>query len=148
MIINHVPLDDEAEELLASSGLTISDLHAGNSLIFFGIRDDSGLAGIVGVENYGLHGLLRSLAVRENARNCGYGRMLVVHAEACAGRQGIRELYLLTTTAAGYFALLGYREVQRDEAPETIRKSAQFSSLCPSSSSFMKKIITGPSKKP
>jgi amino-acid N-acetyltransferase len=142
MIINTVPPEGETEELLASSGLTISDLHAGNSLQMFGISDDSGLAGVVGVENFGPHGLLRSLAVRENARNCGYGRMLVGHAEVLAAEQGIREVYLLTTTAAGFFALLGYSEVKREEAPEAIRKTPQFSSLCPSSSVFMKKMIT------
>ncbi|NTU97667.1 MAG: GNAT family N-acetyltransferase [Chlorobiaceae bacterium] len=40
-----------------------------------------------------------SLAVREDARKSGYGRLLVGYAEDWASQQGITELYLLTTTA-------------------------------------------------
>jgi amino-acid N-acetyltransferase len=55
---------------------------------------------------------------------------------------GVRNLYLLTTTAEGFFAGLGYRKVSRDQAPPGIAGTEQFSSLCPSSSSFMVKTLS------
>ncbi|NTW11442.1 MAG: GNAT family N-acetyltransferase [Chlorobiaceae bacterium] len=141
--IEVVVLDEKAEALLDSCGLPVSDLRSGCPTQLFGIRDASGFAGLVGVECYGSVGLLRSLAVREDARKRGCGSALVTHAEEWASQQGISEIYLFTMTAAGYFLSLGYVEANRSDAPDAIRKTSQFSTLCPSSSNFMKKMIAG-----
>jgi hypothetical protein len=47
--------------------------------------------------------------------------------------------YLLTTSAADFFAHLGYKRVDRGEAPENIRATSEFSQLCPVSSVLMLK---------
>ena len=64
---------------------------------------------------------------------------LLAEAERYAQVRGARHIYLLTTTAARYFERLGYHTVSRDDAPECIRFTKEFSCLCPSSSAFMLK---------
>lgn len=91
--------DEEAEDMLDSCCLQVSDLRKEIPLRLFGIRDARGLVGIVGVECNGCVALRPSLAVREDARKSGYGRLLVWYAEDWASQQGITERYLLTTTA-------------------------------------------------
>lgn len=126
--------------MLVEAGLTVSDLpRAGVQLL--GVRINGQLRGLVGVEVHGEDGLLRSLVVSEASRKGGCGRTLVTHAEEWAARQGVRTLYLLTTTAAAYFERLGYGVVPRSEAPPAIAATAQFTSLCPASSTFMRKAL-------
>ena len=111
------------------------------SLKLLGIRDGGRLVGVVGVELYGSDGLLRSLAVAPAHRNSGLGATLVSNAETWAAEQGVEILYLLTTTAAQFFARRGYEAVPRSEAPDAIAATAQFSDICPASSTFMRKVL-------
>lgn len=99
------------------------------------------LAGTVGLELLGEVALLRSVAVDEAHRGLGLGKRLVEAMEEHARDEGVRELYLLTTTAEDFFATLGYRKLAREEAPGAVAGTEQFSSLCPSSSSFMVKTL-------
>ena len=85
--------------------------------------------------------MLRSLAVEPEHRNSGLGISLVSDAETWAAERGVETLYLLTTTAAQFFARLGYEAVPRFEAPAAIAATAQFSGLCPASSTFMRKVL-------
>jgi amino-acid N-acetyltransferase len=71
----------------------------------------------------------------------GLGKDLVAAIEEHAREAGVRELYLLTTTAEAFFAGLGYLKVSREQAPAGIAGTEQFASLCPSSSCFMAKIL-------
>ena len=97
------------------------------------------IVGTVAIERFGDVGLLRSLAVRLEYRGTGLGRILVRHAERSALDEGIQSLCLLTTTAAGLFLRQGYERIARDAAPEAIRGSAEFRSLCPDSAVCMLK---------
>jgi N-acetylglutamate synthase-like GNAT family acetyltransferase len=99
------------------------------------------LVGCAGVDVMGEAGLLRSVAVDEAHRGTGLGKELVAAVEELAKKEGVRELYLLTTTAEDFFAGLGYREIPRDQSPADIAATEQFASLCPSSSSFMVKAL-------
>jgi amino-acid N-acetyltransferase len=83
--------------------------------------------------------------VADNHRGGGHGKALVSHAEAWASQHGVEALYLLTTTAAEFFARLGYVAIPRSEAPAAIAATAQFASLCPSSSTFMRKVLAAES---
>lgn len=130
---------DEVRPLLAASGLPVADIGAAAALRFFGCRWDSELVGVVGLEVSGAFALLRSLAVAPHFRDGGVGKALVDFAEEYATSRGVQSLFLLTTTAAPYFAKLGYAAALREEAPPSIKATAQFSSLCPDSSSFMSK---------
>lgn len=67
--------------------------------------------------------------------------MLVGEAERRARAAGVGVLYLLTTTAAGFFERLGYRQTDRAAAPREIAATRQFSGLCPASSAFMVKSL-------
>ena len=100
------------------------------------------LVGCVGIDVQGETALLRSVAVDEAHRGMGLGKELVEAMEEHARKEGVQELYLLTTTAEGFFAGLGYKSIPREQAPAGIARTAQFAELCPASSVFMVKRIT------
>ena len=110
----------------------------------FGIVEENAPIAVCGLECYGADGLLRSLAVDPAYRGRGLGHLLVRRAETEAARQGATALFLLTTTAADFFARLGYESIPRAQAPAAIAQTTQFSSLCPASSAFMRKRLTPP----
>jgi amino-acid N-acetyltransferase len=141
MRVETIGLDEDVEALLAAAQLPVSDLRASRSLSLMGVRDGSRLVGVVGIEVYGEVGTLRSLAVASTHRNAGLGVSLVSGAETWAAGQGVKILYLLTTTAAGFFARLGYVAAPRSAAPAAIAATAQFAGLCPASSTFMCKVL-------
>jgi amino-acid N-acetyltransferase len=134
---------DEAalELLLESAALSAEDITPEMLEHFLVARGEHGIVGAAGVEVLGEAGLLRSVAVDEAHRGTGLGKQLVAAMEAHAREEGVRELFLLTTTAEAFFASLGYRKLDREEAPAHIAATSQFSSLCPSSSSFMTKSL-------
>jgi amino-acid N-acetyltransferase len=142
--IQRIQLDPGAEALLLANHLPISDLQGSSIVVLFGFIEDTRLQGIVGLEMYGAAALLWSLAVSDSGRGNGLGTALVAHAEQYAAQQGADTVYLLTTTAAGFFERLGYSHVARDAAPASIAATRQFSALCPSSSAFMAKLLASP----
>ncbi|HEY3859511.1 MAG TPA: arsenic resistance N-acetyltransferase ArsN2 [Gammaproteobacteria bacterium] len=108
---------------------------------FLVAHTDHGIVGAAGLEVLGETGLLRSVAVDEAHRGMGLGKQLVERMEDHAREVGVRELYLLTTTAEAFFTGLGYVKIPRERAPAGIAGTEQFSSLCPSSSCFMAKTL-------
>jgi amino-acid N-acetyltransferase len=142
-VMNIEPLDlnNEVKTLLQSESLPTADLHGPDPVLLLGLREGSKIAGVVGVQIFDDAGLLRSLVVSRDCRKTGYGQALVASAEALARERGARSIYLLTATAAGFFAKLGYDIVQRAEAPSAIAKTAQFAGLCPSSATCMYKVL-------
>lgn len=127
--------------LLESAGLVTADLTPGGLKHFLVVVDSGTAIGVVSVEIFGEVGLLRSLAVQDPARRQGLGRQLCVAAETFARDEGVNELYLLTTTAEAFFTACGYRPSQRELAPPAIRRTEQFMSLCPASSTLMEKML-------
>ena len=113
--------------------------HRGPLRAFFYCGPADAPTGLVGLELFGDVALLRSLVVVPAARSSGMGTALVRYAENYARSQGVRTLYLLTTTAEGFFARLGYSHAARDAAPPAIRSTREFAGLCPASSAFMSK---------
>jgi amino-acid N-acetyltransferase len=99
------------------------------------------LVGFGGLEIFGNLALLRSVAVGKEFQGKKAGRFICNWIEDWARNNQISELYLLTTTAPDFFAHLNYRVIQRDEFPEPLRQTSQFSQLCPASSICMKKIL-------
>jgi amino-acid N-acetyltransferase len=128
-----------ATALLQSASLPTADLTEAHLEHFFFREAANTIDGLVGVELYGSDALLRSLVVAPGARSRGLGAALVQHAERHARHCGVSTLYLLTTTAQRFFERLGYRCVERHEAPASIQSTSQFASLCPASSAFMLK---------
>jgi len=82
--------------------------------------------------------LLRSLAVDPDYRGRGEGRRLALRLLDLAGGLGAGEAWLLTTTAADFFAALGFSRVPRDAAPPAVRATEQFARLCPESAVLMR----------
>jgi len=135
------PPEARAKSLLTAFQLPTSDLSPKNFEHFFGCGPAQTPKGVVGVEIYGTVALLRSLAVATDCRGIGCGKALVAEAERYAQSKGVTEMYLLTTTAERFFDRLGYRRSARENAPDAIRRTKEFSDLCPSSSAFMAKVL-------
>jgi len=125
--------------LLQSAGLPTVDLTTEHCEHFFVSGPAHDPSGIVGLELYGEVALLRSLAVTPGKRGAGEGSVLLRHAEEHARTNGVRTLYLLTTTAERFFSRHGYSHAPRDSAPDAIRATREFSGICPASSAFMKR---------
>jgi len=143
MIANIEPIADlkEIVPLLAECGLPVADISASQPPLFFGIRTESSLVAVIGLELFGSAGLLRSLAVSRAHRGRGLARQLVAYAERVAASRGISTLFLLTTTAATFFENSGFVPASRSAAPPAIQATPQFSGLCPASSAFLHKSV-------
>ena len=139
MEIKAVLSNDELLKLLENCDLLVSDIALSNSLYFFGYHQHGKLVGAVGFEYFGTVALLRSLAVTAELRGSGLGRTLVRFAESEARSMGIIALFLLTETVEQFFTKLSYQLLSRENAPQVIKNTAQFSTLCPATSSFMSK---------
>lgn len=127
-----------ARELLAASDLPTDDLDD-PSISLVGAFANASLVGVVGLQTCGSVGLLRSLAVVPQRRGDGVARALCEHVFDLAAARTLPTLWLLTTTAKDYFTRHAFEAVPRDEAPDAIRATAQFSSLCPSSAHVMRR---------
>jgi amino-acid N-acetyltransferase len=128
-----------AVALLQTAELPVSDLSDTQLEHFFFAGESEQPVGLVGLELYGSVALLRSLVVARRARSHGVGSRLVEHAEAYGRSRGVRSIYILTTTAEAFFAARGYIRLDRKSAPDSIRITHEFASLCPASSAFMVK---------
>lgn len=95
------------------------------------------IIGVEGIEVHGDDGLLRSAAVVSDWRGRGVGDALTRDRISWARRRGLRSIYLLTTTAGDYFPRFGFAPVDRDQAPEAVRKSREFADACPATALFM-----------
>jgi amino-acid N-acetyltransferase len=105
---------------------------------FFVARDAGRLIGVVGVQVAGSRGLVRSLVVSPEWRGKRLAHALWREALARSQRLGLRELFLLTTTAEAIFAHWGFERIPRTEAPEEIRQTDEYRTLCPSSATVMR----------
>jgi len=108
----------------------------------FAVAVDAGLLiGCVGLEPLTDGVLLRSLAVEPGHRGRGIAARLCDEAEDATRSLGARELYLLTTSAADYFAARGFQRIERAALPASIQATAQFKELCPVTAVAMKKSL-------
>lgn len=95
------------------------------------------VVGVAGLERHGRDGVLRSVAVDARMRGSGLGGRLTRRILEAARRDGIRRVYLLTTTAADYFPRLGFRRIRREEASPEVQESVEFREACPASAVAM-----------
>ncbi|NHN42005.1 GNAT family N-acetyltransferase [Halorubellus sp. JP-L1] len=127
----------DVEALLAANDLPADDVREKPDA-FYVAFDDGDAVGVGGVEVHDSAGLLRSLVVRDRVRGEGYGTAICDALEREAHDAGVTDLYLLTTTAADFFAARGYDVVDRAEAPDSLQGTAEFADLCPSSATCMR----------
>jgi amino-acid N-acetyltransferase len=96
------------------------------------------LIGVAGIEVYGSDGLLRSVCLDPKYRSLRLGAALVENRIQWARAQGLRSLYLLTTTAAKYWPRFGFVTIERSGVPTGIAQSHEWSGACPAESTAMK----------
>jgi N-acetylglutamate synthase-like GNAT family acetyltransferase len=119
----HLPTDGLGEHLLQTTLVA---------------RDAAEIIGCVALEPYGKTALLRSLAVIPSRRRHGVGQQLTRAALDLARQQRVVALYLLTTTAAEFFAHhFGFRPIVRAEVPVVVQQSVEFMSACPETAQAM-----------
>lgn len=128
-------------DLLAASNLPHDGLaeHFDAALV---ARDGDTVVGSAALELYGEAALLRSVAVAEGLRGHGLGRQLTTAALARARSQGVRRVYLLTTTAEGYFPSFGFTPIARAEVDPAVQRSAEFTGACPASAAVLALSLT------
>ncbi len=125
------------EALLAAAGLPLDGLADQFPAGFAVAEAGGGLAGAAGIERHGDDGLLRSVVVSPEWRGRGLGARLVRDRLAWAAAQGLRTVYLLTTTAPAYFPRLGFRVAERADVPTAVQASREFAGVCPASASLL-----------
>jgi len=130
-----------ALELLGRAELTGQDVAEGWGHYFVVREDDGRVVALAGLEVHGGDGLLRSVAVDAAYRGQGLAGRLVAAVLERAALLKLRDLYLLTTTASGYFARHGFAPCAREGAPEAIGASWEFRSGCPATAVFMKRPV-------
>ena len=124
------------ESLLAASDLPLDGVSE-NIAEFLVAEDEGEIRGAVGLERFGRFALLRSAVVAPPARGSGVGSQLVERLLERAKRQGVEELYLLTTTAEGYFPRFGFARTTRADVPDPVKASPEFRGACPDTAVVM-----------
>lgn len=129
----------QAIQLLQQHKLPVQDLDE-DKLLYL-LKEGDKVIGTAGLEIFEDCAMLRSVSVIKEEQGKGYGKLINNEIEFYAKESGINCLFLLTTTAKDFFEKQGYCVIKREEAPEAIKQTAEFSSLCPSSAVVMKKRI-------
>lgn len=129
---------ESAFDLLRENGLPLDGLkeHWGTALVAV---SNGRLVGTAALELYGDGALLRSVAVDSNLRGQGVGLELTAAALELAREVGAQRVYLLTETAGAFFPRFGFRPTSREDVPEEVKRSVEFTSACPASALVMVK---------
>lgn len=124
------------EALLQAAKLPVDGAKDHLANFVLGMADERLLC-MGGFEQYGATALLRSMAVDASLRGTGVGQTLLDTVRQQARQQGVRELYLLTTTAADFFAKRGFSVISRTDTPPELQASREFQGVCPASATAM-----------
>jgi len=129
---------DTIIDLLESYGLPANDIkgHLDNFIV---AKESNVLIGVGGWESCKEVALLRSLAVNTSHKGLGVAEKILKRLEEQAANSGVKAFYLLTDTATKYFERFDFNEQSRENAPESIRTTKQFSELCPHTATMMYK---------
>jgi amino-acid N-acetyltransferase len=135
-IINDTESFEAFRSLLKASQLPADDLDFKKDLLV-GYYEGDKLVGTGGLEIYGPYALLRSLSVKMGIRGKSVGTTITEFLLEEAKKRKLKGIYLLTETAHGFFLKKGFKDVPRDAVPEEVKRSAEFSKLCPQSAAVM-----------
>lgn len=128
---------EDLKHLLSSNQLCFNDINE-QGVHLFGVNLKDEHIGYFGYQLFDNLALFRSMVVIVEARNKGYGTLIWQQANKKLLAEGIKEVYLLTNTAAPFFSKQGFTEVPRASAPEAISATTEFKEFCPADSIFMK----------
>ena len=124
------------EKILQKENLPYQDVNAEN-IEFYMAFADADFVGIIGLEKFIDVALLRSMVVFDKFRNRGYGCKIVNQLLEEATAKGIKEIFILTTTAKDFFKRIGFEVIERKDVPDSIKSTTEFTSLCPASATCM-----------
>jgi len=108
---------------------------------FLVARDGEAMVACGGAEAYQFAALIRSVAVKAEYRSHGIGRRIVRQLLDRLASRGLREFYLLTTTAEEYFKKRGFKPIDRDEVHPQLLSSREFQDACPSTAVCMRLVM-------
>jgi amino-acid N-acetyltransferase len=108
---------------------------------FLVARDGEALVACGGAEAYQFAALIRSVAVSPTHRSQGLGRRIVRQLLDRLASRGLREFYLLTTTAEAYFRKRGFKTIDRDEVHPQLLSSREFQDACPDTAVCMRLVM-------
>lgn len=124
------------ERLLVEAGLTTAGVaqHISDFLL---AEEDGTIVGSASLERYGAYALLRSVAVISEHRSRGLARELVSRILGDAAKAEVRDVYLFTNTAAGYFRRFGFAAVGGGDVALSIRVSEEYRECCSDAQAMM-----------
>jgi len=135
----HGDLRQKVIDLLHENGLPVGDLDDDKRL--FALLYNGEVVGTGGLEVFTNCALLRSVSVKNELQGKGLGSFINKELERISKEQHTNYLYLLTTTAKEFFERQGYEVISRQDAPEAIKNTSEFSFICSSSSTLMRKSL-------
>jgi amino-acid N-acetyltransferase len=117
-------------DLLSAAGLPLAGVP--EAFGEFVVAESEGRAvGAAGLERHGDVGLLRSVVVVPAYRRTGLGGTLTERILTRARNEHLKSVYLLTTTAAGFFPRLGFHRIERAALPAALNTSEELRGACP-----------------
>jgi amino-acid N-acetyltransferase len=140
LITPATPYRDQIIALLAVERLPCDDLPKKLDN-FFVMLDEDRVIAVAGMEVYGRSALLRSVAVKNGYRNQGIATQLVERVIEAARSKELARIFLLTETAKDYFLTKGVEIINRELVPPQVRRSSEFSTVCPSTATVMLKTL-------
>lgn len=131
---------DEIKRFLVANQLPVAGVDD-HWQAFVIARDGGEIVACGGAELYGDAALLRSIAVRADRRNNAIGDRIVQRILELIARRGVRNVFLLTTTAERYFEKRGFVKVDRSAVVPQLHASREFQDACPASAACMRLVI-------
>lgn len=135
-VINDETSFEEFKTLLRSSSLPADDLNFKKDLLV-GYYEGDSLVGTGALEIYGAYALLRSLSVKLGIRGKSVGSTITEYLLNEAKKRNLKAIYLLTETARGFFSKKGFEDIGRDQVPQEVKVSSEFSHVCPTTAVAM-----------
>jgi len=128
------------KSMLLANGLPTAGVDE-NWKTFLVAHDGDAMIACGGAEAYQFAALIRSIAVDPAYRSQGIGRRIVRQLLDRLASRGLREFYLLTTTAEAYFKKRGFKTIDRDEVHPQLLSSSEFQGACPDTAVCMRLVM-------
>lgn len=116
---------DDVIALLIDADLNIGGVHENVGSFVVAVDSDQ-IVGCIGAEPFQFMALMRSLVVHPDYRGRGLGRRLVRQLLDRFSSRGLREFYVVTEDAEGYFRKRGFKPCDRDEVHPQVLGSTEF----------------------
>lgn len=140
LITPATPYRDQIITLLATERLPFDDLPKRLDNFFVMLAEDAVIA-VAGMEVYGRSTLLRSVVVKNEYRNQGIATQMIEKVMEAARSKELARVFLLTETAKDYFLNNGFEIINREVVPPLVKRSSEFSTVCPSTATVMLKTL-------